>query len=477
MDDRERELASLVRSHLFDLTSELAAAFLDSLPDRKVAASVGSGELASALGGELPEGPREAVEVVRELAEAVERGLVATPGPRYFGFVTGGALPAALAADWLTSAWDQNAALHAMSPAAAVAERAVERWLLELLGLPATASIGLVTGCQMANFTGLAAGRHAVLAAAGWDVGEGGLREAPPLAAFVGEEAHVTVLAALGMLGLGAANVITVPADDQGRMRSEALAECLATWEGPALVACQAGNVNTGAFDPLDEIVEIAHGQGAWVHVDGAFGLWAAASPRHEHRVRGVAGADSWASDAHKWLNVPYDCGIAAVASRRAHRAALAHTAAYLIPAEGEDRDPMDFTPEASRRARVFPVWAALRSLGRRGVAELVDRCCELAGRFAERLGAEPGVEIGNDVVLNQVLVRFLGDDPGASDELTRAVLRRVQEGGVCWMGGTEWKGRAWMRISVSNHSTRAEDVDRSADAVLAAYAALAADR
>ena len=445
-----------------------ATQFLRGLASRPVPATAGAGELAARLGGPLPDGPSDPAEVVAQLAKLADDGLVASAGPRYFGFVVGGSLPAALAADWLTSAWDQNAGLFVLGPAAATVEDVAAGWLLELLGLPPTATTGFVTGGLGANFSGLAAARNAVLAGAGWDVERDGLIGAPPVEVVVGAERHVTIDIALRYLGLGSGRLRVVPADGQGRMDPAALPGVLAECEGPTIVCAQAGNVNTGAFDPLAEIIPAAHAHGAWVHVDGAFGLWAAASPARRHLVAGVARADSVATDAHKWLNVPYDSGLVFVARPEAHRAAFAKTAAYFVPGREGERDADAFTPEASRRARGFPVWAALRSLGRSGVAELVERCCGHARRFAELLGAAEGVEILNEVVLNQVLVRF--PDPGGdSDGRTREVIRRVQEDGTLWLGGTTWHDMAAMRISVSNWSTTDDDVDRSAAAILAA--------
>jgi glutamate/tyrosine decarboxylase-like PLP-dependent enzyme len=445
-----------------------ATQFLRGLASRPVPATAGAGELAARLGGPLPDGPSDPAEVVAQLAKLADDGLVASAGPRYFGFVVGGSLPAALAADWLTSAWDQNAGLFVLGPAAATVEDVAAGWLLELLGLPPTATTGFVTGGLGANFSGLAAARNAVLARAGWDVERDGLIGAPPVEVVVGAERHVTIDIALRYLGLGSGRLRVVPADGQGRMDPAALPGVLAECEGPTIVCAQAGNVNTGAFDPLAEIIPAAHAHGAWVHVDGAFGLWAAASPARRHLVAGVAEADSVATDAHKWLNVPYDSGLVFVARPEAHRAAFAKTAAYFVPGREGERDADAFTPEASRRARGFPVWAALRSLGRSGVAELVERCCGHARRFAELLGAAEGVEILNEVVLNQVLIRF--PDPGGdSDGRTREVIRRVQEDGTLWLGGTTWHDMAAMRISVSNWSTTDDDVDRSAAAILAA--------
>jgi glutamate/tyrosine decarboxylase-like PLP-dependent enzyme len=454
--------------HALEAAAASATRFLRGLADRPVAATAAAEELRARLGGPMPEGPSDPAEVVAELAKLADDGLVASAGPRYFGFVVGGSLPAALAADWLAAAWDQNAGLYVLGPAAATVEDVAAGWLLELLGLPATASTGFVTGGLGANFAALAAARHAVLAAAGWDVERDGLAGGPPVEVVVGAERHVSVDVALRYLGLGSGRVRVVPADGQGRMDPAALPEVLAACQGPTIVCAQSGNVNTGAFDPLTEIVPVAHDHGAWVHVDGAFGLWAGASPAHRHLVAGVEGADSWATDAHKWLNVPYDSGLVFVARPEAHLAAFAKVAAYLTPAQGAERDPDGFVPEASRRARGFAVWAALRSLGRSGVAELVERCCALAGRFADALGAADRVEVLNEVVLNQVLVRF--PDPGGDgDARTREVIRRLQAGGTLWLGGTTWHDLAAMRISVSNWSTTEGDVDRSVAAILAA--------
>jgi glutamate/tyrosine decarboxylase-like PLP-dependent enzyme len=454
----------VIDERLLRRTTEIAVRHLAELRARPVGATASQATLRAALGGPLPAEGLPAEEVVEQLASAAAPGLVASPGPRYFGFVTGGALPAALAADWLTAAWDQNAFTAVASPAAGAVEAVAAEWLLELLGLPERAGVGLVTGAQMANVACLAAARHAVLARVGWDVAEHGLAGAPPVRLLAGEEAHVTIFRALRLLGLGSGTVLRVPADGQGRMRADALAAELAAGEGPAIVCAQAGNVNTGAVDPLEPIAAMAREHGAWLHVDGAFGLWAAASPVLAPLVAGAGAADSWATDAHKWLNVPYDCGVAAVADADAHRAAMAMSAAYLGTADSGERSNSDWAPEASRRARGFAVYAALRSLGRRGVAELVERCCALARRMADRLAAAPGVEVLNEVVLNQVLVRFAGDDAA-----TDRAIAAVQADGTCWAGGTRWQGRAAMRISISNWATTEEDIDRSADAILAA--------
>jgi glutamate/tyrosine decarboxylase-like PLP-dependent enzyme len=456
-----------LRSLLNDATAH-ATGFLEELPERRVAPTATAEELRKGLGGSLPDSPRDPRRVVAELAKAVEPGLMATAGGRFFGFVIGGNLPAALAADWLTSAWDQNAGLYVAAPAASVVEEVCGAWLVELLGLPETVSYGFVTGCQMANFTALAAARHHVLEEVGWDVEVDGLVGAPPIRVIVGEERHVTIDRALRFLGLGTANLRSVPADDQGCMRPDALGATLAKSSEPTIVCAQAGNVNTGAVDPLHAICDAARETGAWVHVDGAFGMWAAASPTLRPLVDGIERADSWATDAHKWLNVPYDSGLVFCAHPVAHRAAMGSHASYLVHSEGRERDELDWNPEFSRRARGFPMYAALRSLGRSGITDLVDRCCAHARRFAEALAREPGIEVLNEVVLNQVLARFL--DPGGDhDARTRAVVKAVQEDGTCWLGGTTWQGKAAMRISVSNWSTTTEDVDRSVATILRA--------
>jgi glutamate/tyrosine decarboxylase-like PLP-dependent enzyme len=463
-EDAERD-AALNRAH------EIARTFLRSLPERPVGPRATFDELVLALGGPLPESGDEPVRVVDALARAVEPGLVASAGPRYFGFVIGGSVPAALAAEWLTATWDQNAALNIASPAAAAVEAVAAEWIKEMLGLPRAAAVGFVTGGQMANFSGLLAGRHAVLARAGWEVEKHGLQGAPEVHVVIGEEAHATILSALRLLGLGEARAIRVPADAQGRMIPEALKTALAPLRGPILVAAQAGNVSTGAFDPLDEIAAIAHAKGAWLHVDGAFGLWAATDPKRQDLLRGVERADSWATDAHKWLNVPYDSGIVMVREPSDLSAAITKSAAYLIRSETAARDNHDFTPESSRRARGFAIWAAIRSLGRSGIGSMVSRCCDLAVRMADRL-RDGGVTILNDVVLNQVLVRFTPARGGDADAFTRAVVARIQSDGVLWASGTKRHGADALRISVSNWSTSEADLDRSATAVLAAVRA-----
>jgi glutamate/tyrosine decarboxylase-like PLP-dependent enzyme len=459
------------RDALLHGTANIAIDFLDRLPDRLVWPPVDLAALRSALGGPLPDGRSDPEGVIEALAHQAEPGLVGTAGPRYFGFVVGGGVPAALAADWLTSTWDQNAGLYALSPAAAVVEEVSASWLINLFGLPESSSVGFATGATMANFTAIAAARHAVLERAGWNVEDDGLIGAPPIAVVTSDESHVTIFVSLQMLGLGRSRVHRVAADEQGRMRADALREALARIEGPTIVCAQAGNVNTGAFDPLPEIVEIVRAQpNGWLHVDGAFGLWAAAVPALRDRVAGLAGADSWTTDAHKWLNVPYDSGIVICRDARAHHAAMTLGAAYYVETAGGERDPYNWVPESSRRARGFAIYAALKSLGCSGLAEMIDGCCRIARRMGDELRGAEGVTILNDVVLNQVLVRFAppnGGDAAAIDDFTRRVIAAVQADGTCWLGGTTWHGVAAMRISVSNWSTTEADADLSVEAIL----------
>lgn len=436
-------------SDLLALAARSGIRYRAAVDTRPVAPPPEAVERLSALGGALPETPQPPEEALTLLDEVGSPATVASAGGRYFGFVTGSSLPVTVAASWLATAWDQNAGLYVMSPVAAELEQIALGWLLDILGLPADAGGAFVTGATMANFAALAAARHAVLRRVGWDVEADGLFGAPPITVVVGAEAHTTLHKALSLLGLGRSRVIAVPVDDQGRMRGDALPKIT----GPAIVCVQAGNVNTGAFDPAGAILPWARRAGAWVHVDGAFGLWAAASPSYAPLLADFAGADSWATDAHKWLNVPYDSGLVFVRDADALRNAMAATAAYLPTAN--QRDPMHYTPESSRRARGVEIWAALRTLGRAGVAELVERCCHHASRFAEGLFAAD-YSILNEVRLNQVLVAF-GDD-----ETTRRIIAAVQQDGTCWCGSTVWQGRAAMRISVSSWATSDDDVERS---------------
>lgn len=451
-----------------DLLADAAARgarYVAEVGERRVAPRPEDIARLKALGGPLQNDPCDPAEVIAQLDELGSPATVASTGGRYFGFVTGGTLPAAMAANWLAGAWDQNAALVAMSPVGARIEEIAAAWLLDVFGLPAASAVGFVTSCTTANFTALAAARHALLARAGWNVEDRGLFGAPEIKVIVGAEVHVSLLKALAMLGMGRTRVTRVPVDGQGRMRADALPEL----DERTLVCIQAGNVNTGAFDPAPEICSRAHEGRAWVHVDGAFGLWAAAAvPRLDrtgraHLMNGFADADSWATDCHKWLNVPYDSGLAIVREPEHLRAAMSGTsgstrAAYLV--QGDQREPWHYAPEGSRRARGIEIWAALRSLGRRGLAYMIERNCRQAGRFAEGLSAA-GFTILNDVVLNQVLVSF-GDS-----ENTRRVIREIQDDGTCWCGDTEWQGRTAMRISVSSWATTDEDVERSLEAML----------
>jgi len=454
------------RYAVLDDAARLAREFVDGLPTRPVGARAELAELRARLARPLADGGEDPRTVIEDLVRDVEPGLIASAGPRYFGFVIGGALPVAVAADWLTSAWDQNGGGYAAAPALSVAEDVAARWVCELLGLPRDAGVGFVTGCQMAHVTCLAAARHAVLRDAGWDVEARGLQGAPELRVFAGEQVHVTVPVACRMLGIGTERIRLVGADHQGRMLPAELEEALREHDGPAIVCAQAGEVNTGAFDPLAEIVAVSRRRGAWCHVDGAFGLWAAVSPTRRALVEGLERADSWATDGHKWLNVPYDCGIAIVADRSAHRAAMTSTSAYIPDHDDDVPWGLDWTPELSRRARGIPLYASLRFLGRRGVADLIDRSCDLAARIAGRLAEADGVEVLNDVVLNQVLVRFDDDD-----QVTSAVVDRVQRDGTCWLSGSTFRGRAVVRLSIVGWQTTAADVDASAAAILTAYA------
>jgi glutamate/tyrosine decarboxylase-like PLP-dependent enzyme len=444
---------------LLDDAARRASAYLRSLSARSVAASAPAIAALRELNEPLPELSSDPAQTLALLDRLVSPATMGMAGPRFFGFVIGGSLPVALAANWLASTWDQNTAFYEVTPGAAHVEEVASKWLIDLFGLPASTAVGFVTGATMANFTALAAARHGVLASAGWNVEADGLFGAPPITVIIGEEAHPTLLKSLGMLGLGRSRVHRVPVDGQGRMRADALPRI----EGPTILCLQAGNINTGAFDPFEPLIDRARERNAWVHVDGAFGLWAKASQSLGHLARGFERADSWATDAHKWLNVPYDSGLAFARDPHALSAAMAITAEYL-PSDTAHRNPSDFTPELSRRARAVEVWAAMRSLGRRGLAELFERNCRQALRFAQGLRAA-GHTILNEVVLNQVLVAF-----GAA-ERTRRVVAALQSEGTCWCGTTVWQGRTAMRISISSWATTDADVERSLDAMLRAAA------
>ncbi len=446
--------------------AERAIDYRSSLPERRVGAVPGLGvdDLRRTLGGPLPRHGTDPLTVIDDLADGVEPGLVAMSGPRYFGFVTGGSHPAALAADWLTSAWDQNAVLYLATPAAAVVEEVAAAWLVELLGLPADTSVGFTTSATLANLAGLAAARHAVLRRVRWDVEEDGLVGAPPIRVIVGADAHASLLLALRLVGLGRGRAERIPTDDEGRMDAAALADALRDRTEPTIVCAQLGEVNTGAFDPIGRVVAAVRSHpNAWLHVDGAFGLWAAASPRLRHLVDGFDGADSWATDAHKWLNVPYDSGLVFVRDGAAHRAATSASAAYLPPAPGQQRDPMDWVPEMSRRARGFAIYAVIRELGADGIAALVERSSDLARRMARRLASDPRIGVVNEVVLNQVLVE-VGDAARTAD-----VTARIQADGTAWLAGSTFHGTPVLRISVSGWATTEDDIDRSADAIIRA--------
>ncbi|MBS1251062.1 MAG: Aspartate 1-decarboxylase [Anaerolineales bacterium] len=434
--------------------SERSVRYLEALNQRRVAPTAEAVDRLGELGGPLPDEPTDPKRVLAFLDDIGSPATVASAGGRYFGFVIGGALPATVAANWLAGAWEQNAGLIATSPVAAALEGIALQWLVDVLPLPSEAGGGFVTGATMANFTALAAARHVLLRRQGWDVEAQGLFGAPPLTVVVGQEVHVSVLKALSLLGLGHKRVVQVPVDGQGRMRADAFPEL----SDSTIVCIQAGNVNSGAFDPAEEVCTTAHEAGAWVHVDGAFGLWAAAAPERAYLTAGIEKADSWATDAHKWLNVPYDSGLVFCRNPAYLRAAMSTQAAYLI--QEERREPYQYTPEMSRRARGIEVWAALRSLGRSGLADLIERMCRHASRFAEGLQAG-GYDVLNDVLLNQVLVSF-GDA-----ETTRRVIAGVQADGTCWCGGTTWQGHTAMRISVSSWATTQDDVEQSLAAIL----------
>ena len=435
--------------------SSRAVRYLNDIQNRVVAPTPEAIAALRAFDEPLPAGPTDPAATLRLLDEIGSPATMGMAGPRFFGFVIGGSLPVTLAANWLAGAWDQNAAMYRATPGAAQLEQVALRWLLDVLGLPREATGAFVTGATVANLCALAAARHVVLKRVGWNVEAQGLFGAPPITIIISEEAHPSVTKSLGVLGLGRSRVVKVPVDNQGRMRADKLPAIV----GPTIVCLQAGNVNTGSFDPAGEICAKAHVAGAWVHVDGAFGLWAAAAPARARLCAGIVQADSWATDAHKWLNVPYDSGLAFVRDPDALQAAMAITAEYL-PTQTEQRNPCDFTPELSRRARGVEVWAALRSLGRAGLAEMIERNCAQARRFADKLSAA-GFEILNDVVLNQVLVAF-GDA-----ERTKRVIQGIQDEGTCWAGITVWQGRTAMRISVSSWATTDADVDRSVAAML----------
>lgn len=455
---------------LFSDAARRAAAFREKLPERPQRPLADYGEMLRRLSMPTPEAGLPAAEVIDALDTLMQPGLHAMAGGRFFGWVIGASHPVGVAADWLTSAWGQNAGNHQAAPAAAAAEAVAAGWLLDLLGLPAEASVGFVTGATVANFVCLAAARGEVLRRVGWDVEADGLFGAPPITVVIGDDAHTTVFSALQVLGLGHDRVVRVATDAQGRIEAEAFAVALKAGEGPAIAVLQAGQINTGASDPFRRLIPFAHRHGAWVHVDGAFGLWARASEPTADQVDGVDLADSWATDGHKWLQTPYDCGYAIIRDSQAHRRAMTAAASYLPEVADGERDPSHFVPELSRRARGFASWAMIRHLGRAGIATMIKRHCALARRMAERLGAEPGIAIVNEVCLNQIAVRFGTDLPAAEgDALTQAVIARLQADGTCFAGGARWRGRAIMRLSVISWPTGDDDADAAVAAILSA--------
>jgi glutamate/tyrosine decarboxylase-like PLP-dependent enzyme len=448
---------------LLHQVADNAAEFLESLPDRHVGVTASVQDLFAALDKPLLESPLPPASVLRDMVRDIDPGLVASASGRYFGFVIGGATPASIAADWLTSAWDQCAQVYATSPAAAVVEEIVARWIVDLLGLPAESSVGFVSGCQMANFTALSAARNAVLTRTGWDLDGNGLFGAPPIAVFVSDQVHATIKNALRMAGIGEAHIRVIPSDNQGRMRLDAFSERLKTIKGqPVIVSLQAGNVNTGAFEPIDAVADLMSGHNAWIHVDGAFGLWAAVSPKLRHLLHGFERADSWATDAHKWLNVPYDSGIVLMKRPSDHRSLKKTRCAYAGGETDGKRDGSIWTPENSRRARAFVLYAAIRSLGRSGVREIIERCCELSRQFAEAAACLPNAYVLNEVVLNQVLLRFELPDCPDVNAFHEALASEIQSSGLCWIGTTQWKDRTVLRVSISNWSTDADVVSES---------------
>lgn len=462
----EQDLGALLTE-----VAERAAAFRAGAAGRPHRPEKSYAEMRALFDRPAPEHGAPIGEVITELADLAEPGLANMVGPRFFGWVIGATAPAGLAADWLASAWGQNAANALATPAASACEEIAGRWLLELMDLPAESSVGFVTGGTMANFTCLAAARGQVLARVGWDAEADGLFSAPAINVVLGEEAHSTVFSALRYLGLGAKRVVSVPADNQGRIRADAFAQTIAKLDGPTIAIAQAGHINSGAFDPVAEIAEACRAKGAWLHIDGAIGLWACAVPEFAHLTRGLNLADSWGADGHKWLQTPHDCGYAIVRDAEAHRRAMAIAASYLP--ESDARHPADYVPELSRRARGFSTWAMLRALGREGLAEMVSRHCALARQMAARLSAAGDVEVLNEVVLNQVAVRLGSDMDGvASDRLTERTIARIQREGECFVGGAHWRGRQIVRVSVIGANTSEADIDRGADAILRAWRA-----
>lgn len=464
---------SFDQAGLFSDAARRAASFRETLPDRPQRPLADYGEMLHRLAAATPEEGLPAGEVIAALDERMQAGLHAMAGGRFFGWVIGASHPVGVAADWLTSAWGQNAGNHQASPAAAAAETVAAGWLLDLLGLPREASVGFVTCATVANFVCLAAARSEMLRRVGWDVEADGLFGAPPIRVVIGDDAHTTVFSALQLLGLGHDRVVRVATDAQGRIEAEAFAVALKAGEGPAIAVLQAGQINTGASDPFRRLIPFAHRHGAWVHVDGAFGLWARASAQTAEQVAGVEEADSWATDGHKWLQTPYDCGYAIIRDVQAHRRAMTAAASYLPEVAAGERDPSHFVPELSRRARGFPSWAMIRHLGRSGIAAMIERHCALARRIAQALGNEPGIKVLNEVCLNQVAVRFGAELPAAEgDALTQVVIARLQADGTCFAGGARWRGLAIMRLSVISWPTDTADADAAVAAILCAWRA-----
>jgi len=458
------ELAALSRA------LDHAVAYRQSVPDQSARATVGYLQMRDALRESLPEQGMSGDVMLDELVRRTTGGIMPITGPRFFGWVMGASHPAGVAADWLVSAWGQNAAFHTPTPAVAAMEEIAEGWLLDILDLPRESSIGFVTGATVAGAVGLSAARTRVLLDAGWDADADGLFGAPPVHVLIGADAHSSMFSALQLIGFGYNRVIRVNTDDHGRMRPDALASALAPLTGPKIVIAQAGQINTGAYDPFAEIIPIAHAAGAWVHIDGAFGLWARATPELKHLTAGIEDADSWVTDGHKWLQVPYDSGFAIVRDREAHQRAMTQWASYLPSIGADDREPSAYVPELSRRARGVPVWAMLKTLGRTGVAEMVVRHCALTRQFAERLTAEPGINLRNEVTINQLIIDFGDGDSAMRKARTEAVIAAVQADGTCFAGGASWRGNWVMRLSVSSGLTTEDDIDRSADAIIRAW-------
>ncbi|MBW9115153.1 aspartate aminotransferase family protein [Rhizobium cauense] len=469
--DLAGEADAVSTGELFSSAASHAARFRDLADNRLHRPSHDYAAAVDAFAAPLPERASPMGDVLDALVTAAEPGLHLTTGPRFFGWVIGGSHPMGVAADFLASAWGQNAGNHTVSPSAAAVETVASRWLLELLGLPPCSSVGFVTGATVANFTCLAAARGDVLLRVGWDVDAEGLFGAPPIRILIGDDAHTTVFSALQFLGLGHDRVVRVAADDQGRIAPSAFERAIADVSGPCIAILQAGQINTGACDDFRTLIPLAKSKGAWVHVDGAFGLWAQASAQRRHLTSGVEQADSWATDGHKWLQTPYDCGYAIVRDELAHRRAMTISASYLPLAGEGERDPSHYVPELSRRARGFATWAMIRHLGRSGIEVMIDRACGVAEGMARALAREPGIAIGNDVVLNQVIVRFGADlAQEAADNLTRRTIGAIQREGALFAGGAAWRGRQVMRLSVTNYQTDSAEAAKAVDAILRAY-------